>query len=193
MKKRILGVLTLAIVVVFSACNSLKVVTDFDTSTDFTKFKTFEFYGWDERTDDYLSPFDKKRIEEAVETEMVERGMEYKETGADLIITLYVHTEVETEVQATTTNTYGYGGYYGYGPRYGWGPGYGYSTTTYDEYDYLMGTLVIDIYDAAEEKLIYESAGTKQLHPDNTPEQREKVIVQVADQMMYKYPVKPKK
>jgi len=197
MKTRTLTIVAVTSIILFTACSSLKVTVDYDKSVDFSKYKTFEFYGWAEQSEEILSPFDKKRIETAFENEMNQRGLEYVESGADLILTLYIQTEEKTEVQATTTTTggYGYGGYYGYGPRYGWGPGYGYgqTTTTYDEYNYLMGTLIIDIYDAAEEQLVFESAGTKQFHPNQDSTTKEKIIKQVADQMMYKYPVKPKK
>ncbi|MEA1898720.1 MAG: DUF4136 domain-containing protein, partial [Bacteroidota bacterium] len=95
----------------------------------------------------------------------------------------------------TSMGMYGYGGYYGYGPRYGWGPGYGMgnSTTTYNEYNYTVGTLIIDIYDAKAEQLIWESVGSKTITQDQDSAAKEQNIKKTANQMMYKYPVKPVK
>lgn len=36
--------LLLALVVMLSSCNTVKVVTDYDTKADFKKYKTFAFY-----------------------------------------------------------------------------------------------------------------------------------------------------
>ena len=82
---------------------------------------------------------------------------------------------------------YGYGGYYGYGP--GWGYGSGYSTTTINEYDYVEGTLVCDIFDKKEEKLIWEGIGTKTV--DENLQTREKNIPYSVKKIMAQYPVKP--
>ena len=89
-----------------------------------------------------------------------------------MIVTLYIVTEDKTQITANTTGTGGYGGYYGYGPGYGWGGGH--STTTYSEYDYTVGTLVIAVYDEAPEFgrniAIYTSKDLKKwTHESNIP------------------------
>ncbi len=85
----------------------------------------------------------------------------------------------------------GYGGYYGYGPGWGWGSGMGMSmsTTTVQEYNYTVGTLVIDVYDKEDEKLIWESIGTGTVN-DN-PQKRNKNRPKTIAQIMAQYPVKP--
>jgi len=194
--KTTIGIIILS-VMIFSACNTLKVVVDYDKSADFSKFTTYEYFGWSAESDKILNPFDKKRIESAFGEELSSRGLKYVEEGGDLIITLYIHTEDKTHVTANTSSMgmygSGYGGYYGYGPRYGWGPGYGmgHSVTTYNEYDYKVGTLIIDMFDAKKEQLVWESVGSKTLNQDQTSEAKEQNIKQTANQMMYKYPVKP--
>jgi hypothetical protein len=97
-------------------------------------------------------------------------------------------TQNKTQYNATTTGM-GYGGYYGYGPRWGWGPGMTMSTTTVSEYNYTVGTLVIDVFDAKEEKLIWESIATKTV--DDNPETREKNLPKVIAKIMAPYPIKP--
>ncbi len=170
------------------SCLGVKVTTDYDKTVDFSQYKTFEYYGWAEESDKILNRFDKERIEKSFGEEFAKRGLEYVEEGGDLIVTLFIVVEQKTQKTANTTNYGGYyGGYYGYGPGYGWGPSY--STTTVSEYDYQVGTLVCDVYDAAEQKLIWEGIGTKTV--DENPETRDKNIPKAIALLMQEFPVQP--
>jgi hypothetical protein len=57
--------LLLLTIVFMGACSSLTVKSDYDKEADFTKYKTFEYYGWAEDSDKILNRFDKERIENA--------------------------------------------------------------------------------------------------------------------------------
>lgn len=183
------GIIALIFAVVFSACSSVKITTDMDESEDFASHKTYEYFGWADNSDQILNQLDKERIEKAFGVELSNRGMTYVESGGDLVVTLYIVTQQKQQTTATTTGmggAYGYGGYYGYGPGYGWGGGM--STTTYNTYDYTVGTLVIDIYDAAEKKLIFESIASGEINEKTKG--RDDRIAKTAAKMMYDYPVK---
>ena len=183
------GFFAILIAAIFTGCSGTKVVSDMDKSADFANYKTYEYYGWADNSDQMLNQLDKERIEKAFGMEMSNRGMTLVSSGGDLIITLYIVTKQEQQTTATTTGmggNYGYGGHYGYGPGYGWGGGM--STTTYNTYDYTVGTLVIDIYDAAQKKLIFESTGSGEIN-ENT-KGRDDRIRKIASKMMYDYPVK---
>ena len=157
---------------------------------DFSKYKTMEYYGWVKKSDSILNRFNRERIENAFGEEFTKRGISLaKEGEGDMIVTLFIVTEDKTQVTANTTGTGGYGGYYGYGPGYGWGGGH--STTTYNQYDYTVGTLLISAYDAKRKELIWEAAGTKTL--DSSAKNPEKEINNVVQSIMYAYPVKPSK
>ena len=178
-----------------NSCATTKVKFDYDKSVDFTKFKTYEYFGWAENSDKILNQFDKDRIEKAFAAEFAKRDMKLVESNGDLVVTLYIVTEKKTETSATTTSMggayggYGYGGYYGYGPRYGWGMGH--STTTYNTYDYTVGTPIIDVYDAKAKRLIWESIGAKTV--DDNPQTRDETIPKAVEAIMKPYPVKPLK
>ena len=177
-----------------SACSSIQVTSDYDKSVDFTKFKTYQYYGWADNSDKILTPFDKERIEKAFADEFEKRGLTFVKEGGDLVVALYIVTEKKTETTAnTTTMGYGgYGGYYGYGPGWGWGGGYGgmgHSTTTYSTYDYTVGTLVVDVFHAGDEKLIWESVGTKTV--DDNPQTRDDSVPKAVAKIMAEYPVPP--
>lgn len=186
--KNLIIILGLIVASLLSACSSLSVNSDYDKTTDFTAFKTYSYYGWAENSDKILNRFDKERIEKAFGEELAKRGLEYVAEGGDLIVTLYIVTEQKQQTTATTTNMGGgYGGYYGYGPGYGYGGGM--STTNYNTYDYTVGTLVVDIYDASKKELIFESIGSGTV--DENPKNRDKSIPTTVSAMMKPYPVKP--
>jgi hypothetical protein len=89
------------------------------------------------------------------------------------------------------TNHYNMGGYGydGFGYYGGMGMGMGTSTTTYSEQDYLVGTLVVDVFDKAEKKLIWQSVGQKTV--DENPNSPEKNVAKVASAMMKPFPIQP--
>lgn len=178
--------------VLLASCSSIKVITDYDKTVDFSQYKTLEYYGWADDSDKILNRFDKERIENAFGDEFKKRGMELAEKGkGDMIVTLFIVTEQKTQTSANTTTMGGgyggYGGYYGYGPGYGWGGGH--STTTISEYDYTVGTLVVSVYDAAKKELIWEASGQGTV--DEDPKNAEENVAKAAAQIMKEYPVAP--
>lgn len=178
------------IALAISSCSTLKVTYDVDSSADFSKFKTFEYFGWSDDSDKILNQLDKNRIESAFNDEFKKRDIKYVKEDGDLVVVLFIVVQQKTQTTATTTN-YGYfGGYYGYGPGWGWGgPGMGHSTTTYSDYDYQVGTLVIDVFDKSAEKLVWEGIGKKTL--DDNPQTRDKNIQKAVAAIMKNFPVKP--
>lgn len=178
--------------VLLSSCSSLSVVSDLDKSVDFSQYKTFEYYGWTDNSDEILTRFDKERIEEAFGNEFFSRNLKIVEKGeGELIVSLYIVTQQKTQTTATTTSMGGgyggYGGYYGYGPGYGWGGGH--STTTFNDYDYTEGTLIVSVFDAKKEQLVWESVGKGTIN--EKPEKREANIPKAVAQIMNEYPVQP--
>ncbi len=173
----------------FTACSSTKYYVDMDKGVDFSKFKTYQYYGWAEESNKILNDIDQRRIESAFGREFDKRGMQYVEENGDLIVTLYIVTEKKTQTTANTTHMggYGYGGHYGWGPAYGWGASS--SHTTFNEYDYTVGTLIIDVYDAKDKKLIWESIAQGTV--DEKTKGREERINKIVANMMKDYPVPP--
>ena len=188
MKTKLLNssLLFVGMVFILASCSTIKVHTDLDSTVDFTKYKSFEYYGWADGSDKILNDLDKRRIESAFADELYKRGLGVVGKDGDMVIALYIVTEQKTQTTATTTHMGGYGGYYGYGPGYGYGSGY--SSTYVNTYDYEVGTLIISVYDKAEERLIWESTGSGEI---NDPGKREKSIPHVIAKIMKDYPVQP--
>ncbi len=180
----------LALVTILNACSGIKVTSDYDKSADFTKYKTYSFYKWEEESDKQLTRFDKERIENAVGNEMDIRGYKYVEGEADLTVSLFVVLEQKTSKTAYT-NHFGAGGpgYYGYDDwdyDVGWGWGMGHSTTTYNETDYVDGTLVIDVFDMSNRKLIWQGVGAGTV--DEDPGKRQKKMPSEIKQIFSSFP-----
>ena len=181
----------------------MTVLSDVNRNIDFSKYKTLEFYGWTNTTTNIFGSFSKNRIESAFNTEFLKRGFEVVNKGeGDIILSLYIVTEQNTEIVANTNTTYiggglgrysryGYGGYYGYGPRYGWGPTYIQSSTVYNERVYSVGTLIASAYDSEKEELIWEAIGTKNI--DRNSKTLEEDINRAVAKIMSTYPIQPSK
>ena len=183
---------------VFTGCSSTKVFSDMDKTEDFTQFSTFEFYGWADNSDQVLTRFDRERIEAAFVDEAKKRGMTGVKENGDVIVSLFILGEVKTQKTANTTTTgmggMGMGGM-GMGHRGmgmggpGWGWGATQSHTTINETNYIEGTLIVEMFDVEDKKLIWQSVGTKRVNDD--PKKRERGIPKKVAAIMKEYPVKP--
>jgi hypothetical protein len=190
--KKILGILSIASIVFLASCGSgITVSYDYDKEADFSKYKKFEYYGWADNSDKILSDLDKRRIESAFADEFEKRGITFVEGDGDAVVSLFIVVNQETSVTAYTDhyNMGGAYGPYGYGP--GWGWGYGTSTTRYQENDYLVGTLVVDVFDKAERKLIWQGVGQKTVDDNSNTAVKDKNVQKAAQSIMINYPVKP--
>ncbi len=170
-------------------CSSIQVASNRDQSVDFNRFKTYEYYGWSNDSGKSLTPFEQKLIEDEFGEEFRRRGLTYVKEGGDLVVALNIAAEDRTQTVIDTFDM-GYGGF-GYGPGWRWGSNVwgGDSMSTYHTYDYKVGTLVVDVYDAADKKLIWEGVGTKIV--DDNPQTREKGIPEAVAAIMEQYPVAP--
>jgi len=181
---RLLSVM--AFVLAMVSCSSVKVVADQDNVTDFSKYETYSFLGWQADSDKILNEFDRKRIHDAFISEFESRGLKAVEENGDMEVSLFVVVDQKTSVTAYT-NYYG-GRYGGYG-RYGGGWGGGYANTSYTENDYLEGTLVMDVFDGETKKQVWQGIATKTVNEN--PKKREKSIPSSIAALMRKYPVQP--
>ncbi len=178
-------IITLLLVMTIGITNAQKVTGDYEKTTDFTKYKTYEFIGWQGDSDKVMNDFDKKRLRDAIQDEMRSRQFELVESGSDMAICLFVVVDKKTSTTAYS-NYYGGAGY-GRGRRYGGGWGGGYATTTYSENDYLQGTLVFDMYDTQTKDLLWQGVATGTV--SEKPEKREKKIPKAVKKLMKKFPV----
>jgi hypothetical protein len=161
---------------------------DYDKTVDFTKYKSYFFYGWQKDCDKILNEFDRKRILDSFVAEMAKRNIQYSaDTTADLAMTIYLVVDRKESVTAYSSYS---GGFYGRGYYYG-GFGYGSGNTTYSTTEYKEGTSIVDLYDTKTRKLVWEGTLVKTINEN--PAKRERTIPKNISKIMYKFPVKPVK
>ncbi len=163
--------------VLFTSCIGTKTIHQGDKSIDISQSKTYSFYGWmGDDNDDY--EIDTKRIEQLFAAELKERGLEYKESGGDIIFSLFVVLEKDA-TSNRYSSFYNVGPYGFITPTWGWGVGnytpymnlsdpY-YAGVPYRENAYLRGTLVCNVFDMKTKKLAWQGIYSKALNPDAAP------------------------
>ena len=126
-----------------------RVKTDYDHSANFGQYKT---YTWEKiQTKD---PLLVDRIKSAVNSALAAKGWTEVPSAGDVEV-----FAIETTQNQHTLDTF-YNGFGG-GRRWGGFGGFGDATTTVETYK--VGTLVIDLFDAKTEKLIWRSSSTDTL------------------------------
>ncbi len=125
------------------------VKTDYDHNVNFGQYKT---YSWEKvQTKD---PLLVDRIKAAVNGALAAKGWTEVPSGGDVEV-----FAIETTQNQQTLDTF-YNGFGG-GRRWGFGGGFGDATTTVETYK--VGTLVVDLFDAKTEKVIWRSSSSDTL------------------------------
>ncbi|WP_339843284.1 DUF4136 domain-containing protein [uncultured Halopseudomonas sp.] len=167
------------------ACQSAPVERDYDTSRDFTQYRT---WSWMEPAVTFTpqndprvsSDLTSQRIRQAVSETLEARGLRSAEE-ADLEVQVAVISEVE-EDQVTTT----FGGSIGY---WGWGWGGGPAYTQSRSVDYQVLTLQVDLRDAKDGQLVWRGSDQQELWDTaQPPAEREQQIRDMVNQILTAYP-----
>jgi hypothetical protein len=172
---RLLGGVTVAASMLPTAA-AQKVSYDYNRTADFTRFKTYTFKDCT-KTD---SPLIDARITTAVAAELGARGFIRDDREPDMYVTARQAFRTEKEYTAYTT---GYGYPWGWGTGWGWGwhPGWdwGWNPSWYTDVrvrDIVVGTLTIDLTDAATEQLLWRGVGVKDVHASSSPSRIDKRV-----------------
>ena len=176
------------IALLFSACSTLKVETDYDISHEFTKNSSYAVV-YNAKEGDNTLIYD--RIEESIKTNISAKG--YKEVAkesAELIFVFHAHVTQMADIR-TDYQTIGYGSF-GYGGRWGYG-GYGGatmmipSTTTYR---WEEGQLIIDAYNPKTKKIVWRGIVKDEISGSSyTPEETTKYINKVVSKVLKDFPI----
>lgn len=171
---KFIKLLPLALLFIVGSCSSIRVTSDYDTSTDFSKYKTFAFYkkGIDKAE---ISDLDKKRILKAIENELYAKGFT-KSKNPDLLVNIF--TKSRQKVDVYNNNHL----YYGWHPWY-YGPNFGVHISKYTE-----GTLFIDLIDAKKKELAWQGIGSGVLTSSYNVAKKEARIKEFVAEIMAAYP-----
>lgn len=166
----------------FVSCNTVKVVTDYDSSADFTQYKTFAFYktGIDKAA---ISTLDKKRVLRALEAELLAQGFT-KSENPDILVSFF--TKSRRKVNVNQNNNFGWG--------WGWNPWvWGGMNSNINVNEYTEGTLFVDFIDKDKKELVWQGIGTGALKIDNVEKKEERIKLFVKEIVSRFPPGKEKK
>lgn len=171
-----------------------KIYIDYDRDYDGSGIKTF---AWAETADTSVKntdPMLHDRIVGAIEERIKASGVQEVDSDPDVYVTYHGSSKEELSVDTThygygVSAGWGYGRYGGYGGYYGryYGgvySGYGTSSTTVSSYQ--VGTLVIDIWDAKTENIIWRGIAANITITEN-PQKMGKKVDKVMSKMISKW------
>ncbi|QNM84282.1 DUF4136 domain-containing protein [Polaribacter pectinis] len=156
------------------SCGTSKVVSDYDSKTDFKKYKTFDFY---EDNGESLNEFDVKRITTAIESELKNAGMNYN-SNPDF----FIYFDAKTS-ESRSNNTIGIG--IGSGGRNG---GIGISGGIPIGGKKLNEEISIRFIEAKNNKLFWEGSLTSSIKENRKTEERKLHLQQLIKKIISEYP-----
>lgn len=162
--KSIAGILLFMLLM---SCGDVRVETKFDETVDFSEYKSFCWLEGCKYT--YLGPeqyLDSTSLEifaEAITTELAERGIVHDENNPDLLVSFMVIVEEKETTVARLNNNNDYPFWEDFNE---------------DSYEYLKGSLIIDIADSKTSAMVWRSDVIRYMQniPDITADEIRKGI-----------------
>ncbi|HKP36612.1 MAG TPA: DUF4136 domain-containing protein [Pyrinomonadaceae bacterium] len=179
--------LLLLIAAVSAAAQEIKY--NFLPGTDFSKYRT---YRWARVPNaQYPNQLLDGQIIQAIEAQLAQKGLQ-KTSGetADLVVVYQAAVSEEKQWNSYSTGD----SMWGYGRWGGWGGyGGGMSTTTTTSETIHIGTLNVDIYDAAAKNQIWKGQASKTLGSGKDPAKVQRNLEKAMEKLFKKYPPPVKK
>ena len=192
MFRKMLWVIAALMVLSLHGCNSgVQVRVDYDPKENFEQFHS---YAWAppteaERQEKARNSLLHERIQAAVDAHLAARGYQMVEAArADFLVTHTVTVERRAQVHDSRVSL----GYGRYGARGGVGISTGFPVGTTVE-EYKVGTLIIDVIDVRQQRLVWRGSGDRTIGEDYSPEKRTEIINTVVNEVLGRFPPMNKK
>jgi hypothetical protein len=174
------GVTATAILVAAVGCSGMKINHDWDRQADFSRYQTYAWHDSDTDVKD-TDPLAHERFIRAVESQLSAKGFRKVSVNPDIFVTY--HAEESEQMSLDTTYM---GGGWGYGPAWRWGGMGGMATSTTTVRNYSVGTVVLDIWDAKQKRLVWRGTASDTVSDD--PQKNASKITQAAEKLFADYP-----
>jgi hypothetical protein len=162
------------VLIVLTSCGATRVNYDYDTKTDFTSYTTYNYFG-DMETG--LSQLDEKRLMNALDAALGEKGFMFAEEP-DVFIN--IKSSVYTSQQGNNVGV----GLGGGGGNIGGGVSIGIPVGG----PKLNRELQIDFVDAIKDVLIWQAISESPFREGETPEEKSEKLQALVDKVFSKYP-----
>ena len=158
----------------FASVALAKVTIDYDQDAKPGQYKTFQYVVTKDTSLAEKNPLMHDRIVKGVVQMMKDLGLQEVDSDPNVDVTYHVTTR-----QGVNINTTSFG--YGYGR--GWHGGMGTTSTT--AVPYTEGTLIVDVWDAGTNDLVWRGTSTQVMK--SKPEKREQQLNKMLSQMTSKW------
>lgn len=155
-----------------------EVKTDYDHGFNFSQLHTFAV----KIGTSWGNPLTEQRVKQTVSNALVKKGWSpaTDEASADALVVIHGASQTKKSL-----DTFYSGGAWG---GWGWGGAPGMATTNVTEYQ--VGTMVVDIFDAKNKKLVFRGVGQDEL--SDKPEKNQKKVEKATEKMFKNFPPQPK-
>jgi Domain of unknown function (DUF4136) len=167
------------LLLIFSSCTSIKVNYDYEKTTDFKKYKTYNYY---QDIETGLNELDSKRLINAIDIKLQAKGFSLSETP-DFFINIQ-----SSEFQESQRNTVGVGLGGGSG-NVGGGLSFGIPIGQSN----INRRIVIDFIDENEKGLFWQAVSDSRYNPKASPQKREATLKAIVEKVLTNYPPDNKK
>jgi hypothetical protein len=160
----------------FISCATPKVVYDYDVNTNFSDYKTYDYF---EDAGEGFSELDIKRIIGEIDIILKEKGIERSNTP-DFYINFIVKTK-----PVTSRNTVGVG-VGGSGRNVGWGISGGIPLNS----NKIRQLITVDFVESKDNKLFWQGVLESEIKESTTPQERDVYYKKVFEKILSGYPPK---
>lgn len=174
-RMKILSTFLTALTIAGGTLAAQDVKYNFMPGTDFSKFHTYKWVAIENGA--HPNQIVDAEIKQSIDSQLTSKGMTRTEDEkADMLVGYQIAVDKEKE-----WNAYGMGG----GIRFG---GMGSATSSTIN----VGTLVLDMYDPAQKKLVWTGTATKTIDPSSNQEKNQKNLNKAMAKLLKNYPPKQK-
>lgn len=171
--------LLVAMMIVFAAgCSTMSVNTDYSIDADFSQYRTFQYQNSDNDIE-AASPLVHQRIVNAIRQGVSNAGLQEVDSNPDIYVTYHGSTTQQIRFDTTYMSMSNW-------HRPGWHSGMGVTSSSTRATTITQGTLVIDIWDASTNTLVWRAIATDTLRQN--PERNTAAINRAVERAFRNFP-----
>lgn len=170
------SVISILLLLLLASCAPIQVNYDYEKGTDFTQYKTYNYYA---NMETGLSELDAKRLLNILDERLITKGMTLSDTPD-----FYINIQ-SSEYQESQRSTVGVG-VGGSGQNVGGGISIGIPVGQAN----VNREIIIDFVDESKNGLFWQAVSESSFNPKATPEKREERLTAIVAKVLEGYPPK---
>jgi len=172
------NILALGFLAFFMSCSTVRVSSDYARQTDFSQYQTYNYSEASMKLP--VQEINRERIMQAIDREMTARGFT-KSNDPEVLVDLHAKAETKQETSAMTDVDDQI--------NWAWDYAAGFDGPPVNVYEYVEGTLFVNMVEAVSEKIVWQGIGRGAISGNISPEKREENINRAVSKIFEEYPV----